>query len=132
MLVWQFNAVFNGGNETDRGVKQYDLFVGSTTNPTTQIITDAQLSQAGGTDAEPVQRISLSGLARNVQFVRMKIDSNYGGPVVGLSEVRFLGSASFWNNDTPPVYNTTSYQVIDNGTYSLTATFSDPDGGLIA
>ncbi|MEQ1828577.1 MAG: LamG-like jellyroll fold domain-containing protein, partial [Pirellula sp.] len=128
MLVWQFNAVFTGGDETNRGVKQYDLFAGSSPNPTTQIITDAQLSKAGGTDAEPAQRISLNGLAEGVRYVRMKIDSNYGGPFAGLSEVRFLGKPNLWSSSTPPVYVTTNYTLVDNGTYTLSATFSDPDG----
>ncbi len=128
MLVWQFNAVFTGGDETNRGVKQYDLFVGSTPSPTTRIISDAQLAKATGTDAEPSQKISLAGLAKNVRFVRMKIDSNYGGPFVGLSEVRFVGTPNLWNSNTPPAY-TSAYRFVDNGTYKITATFDDRDGG---
>ena len=129
LLVWQFNAVFTGGDETDRGVKQYDLFVGTTPNPTTQIIADAQLNKASGTEAEGAQRISLNGLAKNVRYVRMKIDSNYGGPLVGLSEVRFLGTPNLWNSSSPPLYASSSYTLSDSGTYTLTAKFQDRDGG---
>ncbi len=128
MLVWQFNAVFIGGDETNRGIRQYDLFAGTTTNPSNQIITDGQLAKASGTNAEGAQRIPLSGLANGVRFIRMRADSNFGGPFTGLSEVRFLGTPNLWNSAIPPVYATT-YTAIDNGTYSLSATFDDRDGG---
>ncbi len=127
MLVWQYNGAGLGFDELNLGVRQYDLFVGAAPVPTSQVITDAILAKAGGTAAEPAQSISLSGLANSVRYVRMSIDSNYGGPRVGLSEVRFVGSPNLWNNTTPPVYNGT-YTAVDNGTYTLTANFSDPSG----
>ncbi len=93
MLVWNFNAVWSGGDETDRGIQQYDLLVAPDgVDPTvpanfTPIVTDGLLLQAGG-DAEPAQFVPLSVL--QVRYVRIEADSNFGGTVTGLSEVRFM------------------------------------------
>ncbi len=132
MLVWQYNRIPVGGDETNFGVKQFDLFVGTTSPATTPIIIDGQLSKAGGTNAEPAQAVSLDGLARNVRFVRIKIDSNFGGPFVGLGKVRFFATPQLRSSSTPPVYESTSYVVPDNGIYRLSASFDDGDGGTVA
>lgn len=97
-LIWNFNAVFTGGSETGRGYNQYDILVaGDGATPTnlgdfTEIVTDGNLAQGGGTTTEPAQSVNLAGLANGVRYVRIGADSNFGtaGPYTGLSEVRFL------------------------------------------
>lgn len=89
VLVWNFNAVFSGGDETNRGFNQYDLSVSADNVTFTEIVTDGTLNQAGGTTAESVQTINVAGSANGVRYIRIDADSNFGGVVTGLSEVRF-------------------------------------------
>ncbi len=91
VLVWNFNNAFSGGPETGRGFNQYDLLVSSDNVNFTQIVTDGNLLEASGTDAETAQVINVAGNANGVRYVRIEADSNFGtaGPWTGLSEVRF-------------------------------------------
>ncbi|XAM00103.1 discoidin domain-containing protein [Phycisphaeraceae bacterium D3-23] len=89
VLIWNFNAVFTGGDETLRSFNQYDLSVSADNVTFTEIVTDGTLNQAGGTTTEGVQVVNVAGSANGVRYVRIDADSNFGGVVTGLSEVRF-------------------------------------------
>ncbi|XAL99962.1 PEP-CTERM sorting domain-containing protein [Phycisphaeraceae bacterium D3-23] len=90
VLIWNFNATFSGGPETDRGFNQYDMFVSSDNVTYTQIVTDGTLAQASGTTSETAQVVNVAGLANGIQYVRLEADTNHGSAShTGLSEVRF-------------------------------------------
>ena len=91
--IWNFNAAYSGGDESDRGFRQFDISAGSTLGSLNEIVSDALLTQAVNPSRAPfstgVQTFDLSGLANDVRYIRLDADSNFGSLYTGLSEVRF-------------------------------------------
>ncbi len=89
--IWNFNAA----GFTGRGVKDVKILVSSSTSGVFTYLTDKVFTQATGAADLPAQVVPLIG-ATNVRRVRFEILTAWSGQLneyVGLSEVRFQGSA---------------------------------------
>lgn len=84
-LVWQLAQ----SNMTSRGVKEVTLQTAGPDRVFSAVAVSNVLRRALGVFEEPVQVVPL--VAENARYVRFDIHSNWGGDVVGLSEVRFEG-----------------------------------------
>ena len=85
---------WNNATSLGRGIDQYDLLVSSDGNTWTTVLNNDNLSQAGGSGAEPAQTRTFAQ-QNNVRFVKVDIDTAQSGlanEYVGLSEIRFEGA----------------------------------------
>jgi hypothetical protein len=96
LIIWNHN-VPGSGAETNRGVQQFDIWVSETdplvgsTPAGTPDMADVAILQASGTNGETGQMIDVSGLPA-FRYLRIDVDSNFGGPNTGLAEVMLLDS----------------------------------------
>jgi autotransporter-associated beta strand protein len=108
-LIWQLCQP----GLTERGVKKFTIKVAGENGIFSTVSTNNALYEASGTAPEPAQIIAMA--AQGVRYVRLEVDSNYGAPYVGLSEVRFEMAA-------PPlldgIYTLTPQNVIASTYYS--------------
>ena len=93
--IWQYAANFNRPfSETGRGVKDLSISLsldGVTFTPATDVVMERQiLTEETKLTPFAAQSFALSGEAR---YVRFDLESNFGQPWTGLSEVRFNGVA---------------------------------------
>jgi CARDB len=87
--IWNFN----GSGVTDRGVKDVQILISSSTNAAFTPLSTTQFARASGLNTLAAQVVPLT--ATNVRRVRFVIASAWSGAAseyVGLSEVRFQGS----------------------------------------
>ena len=82
-LIWQLAQLNNAG----RGVKVFTIKVAGSDHVLSTYSTNNMLSKASGEPNEPVRVVPL--VASGIRYVRFEIQSNWGGDIVGLSEVRF-------------------------------------------
>lgn len=92
--IWQYNQ---GTALVGRGVSNFNIYVSSTADiaDATNFVGNFSLNVAGGTNGEPVQRLTFS--ASDARLVKFAILGNWSGSesgYVGLSEVRFEGSGA--------------------------------------
>lgn len=87
IYIWNANQSFL----TDRGVQQFDIWVSTDDGANyTEALANQVLAQSAGGGFAPVSAQSFSLAGQNgVTHVQIRVDSNYGGNVVGLSEVMF-------------------------------------------
>jgi len=83
-LIWQ---LCQPGDLINRGVQNFTIKVAGENGIFSTLSTGNTLSKASGTAPEPVQIIAMA--SQGVRYVRLEVESNYGAPYVGLSEVRF-------------------------------------------
>ena len=86
MMVWNYNAP----SEASDGFGLKDVTIEySTDGATWSVLKDVQLARATGADGEAVGTVvNLGGIS--AKFVRLLVQSNWGGAQYGLSEVRFF------------------------------------------
>lgn len=86
--VWQYST---GDSDTNRGAKDIQIQY-STDNST--YMTDSTITVAVNTAgvSMPKQEFNLAN-TRSARYIRFNIQSNYGGSLVGLAEVKFSGIA---------------------------------------
>jgi hypothetical protein len=86
MLVWNYNAP----SESTDGFGLKDVRIEYSTNGSEwNVLKDVELAQATGADGYAANNtISLGGIS--AKFVRLLVQSNWGGAQYGLSEVRFF------------------------------------------
>ena len=92
--IWNFNQLSGDNNATARGVQGFDLLTSPDNSTFATAISGGTLAQAGGSNAEPAQFVPFTAAA--ARYVTIDVNSNFDGPfnnVVGLSEVRFQGTA---------------------------------------
>ena len=89
--IWQMNQAGNLG----RGVNTFGLFVSpNATDPITNYVGTFSLAEAGGTTNEAHQTVTFAAIgARQVLFAITNDWNGWANDYVGLSEVRFEGSA---------------------------------------
>ncbi len=84
IYIWNYNE---GDRWTARGVKNVDISA-STDGKTFTPVGPFTLRQASGTDDERGQTVPFPAPVR-ARYFRFQVQSNYGGDVPGLSEIRF-------------------------------------------
>ena len=87
--IYIWNA--NQSSATNRGVQQFDILVSTDDGANyTEVLSNQLLAQStgGGNALVSAQSFSLAG-QNGVTHVQIRVDSNHGGNVVGLSEVMF-------------------------------------------
>lgn len=94
LVLWNFNVHVGSTDETNRGVNGFNLIasVNSTFGDGDDVnFNGLTATEGGGTNSEAGQVFNMTG-ANGVQHVRIDVQTNYGGPKTGLSEVRFTGT----------------------------------------